>query len=106
MDLKELQRCLGSGQNPYIDVIQYNKVLLHYVEEVGELIKALRKRQPKEEIERELGDNMILLCFVAESLQLDLDECTRRKIAENIEKGKFKPELHKEWFKDITLKEE
>ena len=98
MDLKELQRVLGSGQNPYIDIKDPKSVLLHYVEEVGELIKALRKNKPIEEIEKELGDNMILLLFVAESLKLDLDHCTRVKIADNVAKGKFKPELHKEWF--------
>jgi len=98
MDLKELQRCLGSGQNPYIDIQDPKTVLLHYVEEVGELIHKLRKDRPITEIKNELGDNMILLCFVAEALQLDLDECTRKKIAENIAKGKFKPELHTEWF--------
>jgi NTP pyrophosphatase (non-canonical NTP hydrolase) len=90
MNIKELQQTLTKGENPYIDIDNPQAVLLHYVEEVGELIRSLRKNKPIEEVKKELGDNMIMLLFVAASLKLDLEECTQLKIQDNINKGKFK----------------
>lgn len=68
-------------------------------EEVGELYKAIRKKEKIKvdhnskfgSIDEELGDVLIMLCFVANSLGIDLEEAFRNK--EEINKKR-------EWKKD------
>jgi len=93
--LRRIQKVLSDGQNPYIDISNLMSVLLHYVEETGELIKTIRKNGVNcPLVAKELGDCQILLCFVASSISIDLQEATLNKIQENIREGKFKPSLH------------
>lgn len=78
--------------NPYIDIDNSDKVLLHLVEEIGELIKSYRKNGIySESFNEELGDCMILLCFFASSTHTDLEGVTLNKLRKNINLGKFKP---------------
>lgn len=70
---------------------------MHYVEEVGELVKAVRKWKTNDDFDKivsEIGDQLILLCFVSSSLSIDLQSATECKIKENIREKKFKPESH------------
>lgn len=98
--LRKIQNILTRGDNPYIDISNRDKVLLHYVEEIGELVKEVRKyiitpeyKRDFGKIIKELGDNQILLCFVASALKTDLETATKIKIRENIREGKFTPQL-------------
>lgn len=97
MNLRDIQKLLvNKAFNPYIDIYNSGKVLIHLVEEIGEVCKAYREPFNDALLKRELGDCVIMLLFLASSLGFDLEECTLEKIKENIDKGKFKP---KEEFK-------
>lgn len=89
VDLRRIQRVLIDGNNPYIDINNIERVLIHLCEETGEICKAYRKRD-REGLAKEMGDLIILACFFAESVGLDLEECTIDKIKENIKDGKFR----------------
>lgn len=100
MRIRHLQKILTTGDNPYINIGNLESVLLHYVEEVGELVKAVRKVKTYEELyekcSQEIGDQLILLCFVSSALSIDLESATLNKIKKNIKEGKFKPELEED----------
>jgi NTP pyrophosphatase (non-canonical NTP hydrolase) len=98
--IRDLQRILVEGNNPYIFLSDSQAVLLHFAEETGELLGAYRKKYGINTLRNELGDCMILLCFVAESLGIDLQSATLDKIDENIKKGKFQPKV-RELFDEI-----
>lgn len=88
--LRKLQNLLtNKAFNPYINIDNPDKVLLHLIEEIGEVVSAYRKNYSN--LKKELGDVVILLCFFAESVKIDLEHETLTKISENIDKGKFKP---------------
>ena len=87
LTLSQLQKLLIKGFNPYIDIKDSNKVLLHLVEEVGELVKAARKQT--DNIKDEVGDVVILLSFYCSSAGIDLSDAVSSKIKKNIECGKF-----------------
>ena len=89
LTLSELQKLLISGFNPYIDIKDSNKVLLHFIEEVGELVKAARYPGLKGKIADEVGDVVILLSFYCSSIGIDLSDAVSSKIKKNIECGKF-----------------
>lgn len=89
--LREIQNLLMNKEfNPYIDIEDTDKVLIHLVEEIGELARSHRKRIISEVL-KEIGDCQILLLFYAESVGLDLETATLQKIKDNIQKGKFIP---------------
>jgi NTP pyrophosphatase (non-canonical NTP hydrolase) len=85
--ISQLQKLLINGFNPYIDIKDSNKVLLHLVEEVGELVKAARKQE--DNIKDEVGDVFILLSFYCSSIGIDLSSAVLNKIKKNIKEGKF-----------------
>jgi len=89
LTLSILQKLLVSGFNPYIDISDSNKVLLHFIEEVGELVKAARYPGLKGNIANEVVDVVILLSFYCSSIGMDLSEAVSDKIKKNIECGKF-----------------
>lgn len=90
--IEELQNLLSKKEfNPYISISNPNKVLLHLIEEIGELARALRKHDLTNSNE-ELGDCMILLCFFAESIGESLECATLEKIRKNIKTGRFQPD--------------
>ena len=83
------QNLLAQGHNPYIDVTKCDKVLLHLVEEIGELVQANNKRSVT--IPKEAGDVLILLMFYCISKDINLEDVFVDKINENIMEGKFIP---------------
>jgi len=90
LSIKELQKLLKDGVNPYISFKDAKDVFVHLVEEVGELGRAMRKENDKTRVEEELGDVQILLCFMALSVDVDLEDATIRKIIKNIRDEKFR----------------
>jgi NTP pyrophosphatase (non-canonical NTP hydrolase) len=89
MDIRRFQDALADKKlNPYIDISNPDKVLIHFVEEVGEFAKAYR-RDNIENMSEELGDIMILLAFLAESVDVDLQQAVLDKLRANIENKKF-----------------
>lgn len=116
ISLREIQQLLvNKSFNPYIKIDKPKDVLLHLVEEIGEVVKAFNKEfnedytkyyKPDlafEKLKKELGDVVILLCFFSESVRIDLEKETLLKIAENIRKRKFQPDKKKlkEFNKEI-----
>lgn len=101
ISLREIQKLLvHKAFNPYIDIKNSDKVLIHLVEEIGEICKAHRLiNLDKKKLKEELGDTVILLCFYAESVKIDLEHETLMKIKDNIEKGKFEP--NKKFLKSL-----
>lgn len=97
ISIRELQNLLVNKEfNPYIDIDNTDKVLLHLVEEIGELLRTYRKAgRLCTDFEDELGDCMILLLFVANSTKTDLQNVTIEKIRKNIKRNKFKPTKEK-----------
>lgn len=93
ISIGELQALLINRDfNPYIDIDKPDKVLLHLIEELGELIKAYRKNGIMSNIfNDELGDCQILLCFFASSTYTDLEYCTLKKLRDNINTKRFLP---------------
>jgi NTP pyrophosphatase (non-canonical NTP hydrolase) len=99
MDIRKFQDALADKKlNPYIDISNPDKVLIHFVEEVGEFVKAYRKSgfsegfcEPEraKKFSEELGDIMILLAFLAESVDVDLQQAVLDKLRANIENKKF-----------------
>ena len=91
--LLELQNLLCKKEfNPYINIENQDKVLLHLVEEIGELVKSYRKNGIySQQFNEELGDCQILLLFFAISTHTNLQGVTIDKIRDNISKGKFQP---------------
>jgi NTP pyrophosphatase (non-canonical NTP hydrolase) len=62
ISIGELQNLLSNKEfNPYINIDNPDKVLLHLLEELGEAIHSYRKYE--QNLHYELGDIMILLCF-------------------------------------------
>lgn len=104
MHIDKLQQNLENGKNPYIDVTNQKDLVLHLVEETGELVKAFRHfrgvvvepyfSQALGKVAEELGDVLILLCFTASGFGISLEDATLQKIKKNIREGKFKPSLH------------
>jgi NTP pyrophosphatase (non-canonical NTP hydrolase) len=91
LTIEELQNLLKNKDfNPYISIDNPELVLLHLIEEIGELARALRKKDLRNK-EEELGDCMILLCFFAESIGESLEYCTLEKIRKNIITKRFIP---------------
>jgi NTP pyrophosphatase (non-canonical NTP hydrolase) len=89
MDIRKFQDALADRKlNPYIDISNPDKVLIHFIEEVGEFAKAYR-RDNLEEMSEELGDILILLAFLAESVDVDLQQAVLDKLRANIENKKF-----------------
>jgi NTP pyrophosphatase (non-canonical NTP hydrolase) len=89
MDIRKFQNALADKKlNPYIDISNPDKVLIHFIEEVGEFAKAYR-RDNIENMSEELGDIMILLAFLAESVDVDLQQAVLDKLRANIENKKF-----------------
>jgi len=90
LTLEQLQTLLTDPKalKPYIDIDNEVKVFLHFIEEVGEFSDAWR-RDDKERLKEEIGDIQILLLFLAESLDINLEEVTISKIKKNIQNGKF-----------------
>jgi NTP pyrophosphatase (non-canonical NTP hydrolase) len=103
MNIRKLQIALTNGENPYTHISDVKGVLNHYVEEVGELMRAVRKGE-LDAIQKELGDQLIMLCVVSSSLGIDLQTATIEKIENNIKQGKFRPESHK-GLKDLFLRD-
>jgi NTP pyrophosphatase (non-canonical NTP hydrolase) len=102
MDIRKFQDALADKKlNPYIDISNPDKVLIHFVEEVGEFAKAYRRggfseglrgseaTEAKVQMSEELGDIMILLAFLAESVDVDLQQAVLDKLRANIENKKF-----------------
>lgn len=98
MNIRKLQDALSDKElNPYIDISNPDKVLIHFVEEVGEFVKEYRKCNFSEgftsgaskKFSEELGDIMILLAFLAESVDVDLQQAVLDKLRANIENKKF-----------------
>ena len=52
---------------------------LHLGEEVGELNRAIRRKFKKSEIGDELTDIIIILCTIANRLDIDLEKAFRKK---------------------------
>lgn len=93
--LRELQDILMNKEfNPYIDIGNSDKVLIHLVEEIGELAKAHRKANIFN-TRKELADCQILLLFYAESMKIGLEHVTCLKILDNVKTGKFNPSNQK-----------
>jgi len=104
ISLREIQELLtNKAFNPYIFIDNPNSVFLHLLEEIGELTKEhnnmINKGDNFNKLKKELGDVIILLCFYAESMNIDLEHETLMKIKENILKGKFKP--NKEFLESL-----
>lgn len=105
ISIRELQNLLtNKAFNPYLDLNNPDKVLIHLTEELGEVCKAYRKYGiSSKEFDNELGDVQILLAFFASATNTDLQNVTLLKIMENITLGKFQPsqeklkELEKIW---------
>lgn len=93
VSLEELQNLLAKKEfNPYIDIDNSDKVLIHLFEELGELAKAYRKFGIySNEFNEELGDCQILLLFFALSTYTNLENVTLNKIRKNITTRRFKP---------------
>jgi len=96
MRIREIQNLLtNKGFNPYIDITNPDRVLIHLLEESGEITKVHRKlifnneHSKIIEMKKEIGDLFILLCFYASSVHVDLQSAIFDKITENIQKGKF-----------------
>lgn len=94
--LTEIQEYIGNVFNlrGFFDERVEDK-LLHLSEEVGELIKAVRKYSPDSyidpthavgysNVEEELADVLIVLLSVANKLDMNLFECLKDKEAVNI----------------------
>lgn len=60
---------------------------LHLGEEVGELNRAIRKNFKKSEVGDEITDIIIILCTIANRLNIDLEKSFRKK--ENINKKRI-----------------
>lgn len=97
ISLEELQNLLSNKNfNPYIDVSNIDKVLLHLIEEIGELVKVYRKEGIySDKFNMELGDCQILLLFFAISTHINLEAITLDKIRMNIADKKFQPTKEK-----------
>lgn len=93
MNLRTLQTMLVLGNNPYIDIDNTDRVFIHLTEELGECAREHRKGKF---VSNEIADILILLCFYASSMGVDLERATQNKIYENIRDGKFKPSLELE----------
>jgi len=98
MDIRKFQDALADKKlNPYIDISNSDKVLIHFVEEVGEFVKEYRRSgfsegftsEASKKFSEELGDIMILLAFLAESVDVDLQQAVLDKLRANIENKKF-----------------
>lgn len=94
ISIRELQSILVRKEfNPYLNLKNTDRVLIHLCEEIGELAKAYRKYGLySDEFNDELGDCQILLLFFASSTNTDLESVTLIKIRKNIKEGKFKPD--------------
>ena len=91
ISIDELQNLLAKKEfNPYISIDNPDKVLLHLIEELGELARGLRKKDLTN-AEEELGDVQILLCFFAESIGESLESCTLDKLRKNLRTKRFIP---------------
>ena len=71
---------LGRHKSPANDETQ---VLLHLYEEIGELRKAIKTRQPKEAVAEEIADTMWCLRQLCEMYEIDLTQEALQKIAQN-----------------------
>jgi NTP pyrophosphatase (non-canonical NTP hydrolase) len=112
LTIEGFQQMLVSGHNPYIDIKNPDKVLLHLVEEVGEVARTHRHLQKdniegfqqmlvsgqnpyidiwneRTKLEMEIGDVAILLSFYASSMNVNLAEAIHQKILMNIQTGRF-----------------
>ena len=97
ISILELQNLLTIKEfNPYIDIYNSDKVLLHLIEEIGELVRSYRKNGIySKEFNNELGDCQILLCFFASSTHTNLEGVTLEKLRFNCETKRFKPSKDK-----------
>ncbi len=92
ISIRTLQKLLTNKSfNPYIDIKNQDKVILHLAEEIGEFISVYRKGLIVE-MKHELGDIQILLAFVCSSLGYDLEDCLMNKLKWNINTGRFRPD--------------
>jgi NTP pyrophosphatase (non-canonical NTP hydrolase) len=84
MDIKKLQKkqieqMIDKNKLPKSDI----EVVLHLVEEVGEVCEAIRENQSKEDFESEVADvlwQLNKLCFVR---KVDLEKAFLRKLEKN-----------------------
>lgn len=96
MEIRELQNLLNNRDfNPYIDISNSDRVLIHLIEEIGELVKIHRKGIHNNEniknMSFELGDVLILLVFYASSKNFDLEQSLINKLRYNIQTKRFIP---------------
>lgn len=97
ISIEELQKLLAHKEfNPYLNVDNQDKVLLHLIEEIGELVRVYRKHGIySDEFNDELGDCQILLLFFSISTHTSLEGVTLNKIRKNINTKRFIPTKEK-----------
>jgi NTP pyrophosphatase (non-canonical NTP hydrolase) len=86
---------LASRHHPYVPLSEPDKVLLHLVEEVGELARENRRvgssfEGGKDNLANELADVVIMSALYAISIGVDLEDAVVRKLEQNEKVGKMR----------------
>ncbi|MBD3304389.1 hypothetical protein GF343_04540 [Candidatus Woesearchaeota archaeon] len=76
---KQIEQMKKKGCLPKTDI----EVVLHLVEEVGEVCEAVREKQPKEDFEGELADILWQLNKICWIHKIDLEEIFLKKLEKN-----------------------
>ena len=95
----QLQRLLSEhGRNLCFNVQRPDKIFIHLIEEVGELAREMKfisslQKSGIEKFSKDIADVVILSCFLASSVGINLEEAVRREIEENVKARKFEGNL-------------